>query len=160
MAFMCFKSFKWNAEGSPNPQSLMWLGLATPPMLRQTRPLELHLRQPWCKLKLCQAHLSGLIPKCMQDPTQNFHLVPIKNETKLIKTSSGCSIKQISSEIFMGSQNIVGNSAKYHCWKSSLEPVSDFSAIIFPHSLAFPLCYWNNKCPKFPLCKVWHTLHL
>lgn len=50
----------------------------------------------------------------MQDPTHNFHLVPIKNETKLIKTSSGCFIKQIASEIFSGSQSIVGNGAKYH----------------------------------------------
>lgn len=50
----------------------------------------------------------------MQDTTQNVQLVPIKNDTKLIKTSSDCSIKQISSDISTVFQNVVGNSTKYH----------------------------------------------
>lgn len=80
-------------------------------------PLSLHYQdRPRDASSVCQAHLSALIQRCVQDPAQNFHLVPIKKETKLIETSNGCSTKQISSEIFTGSQNIVGRSTKLHCW--------------------------------------------
>lgn len=80
-------------------------------------PLSLHCQdRSRDASSVCQAYLFALIPRCVQDPAQNFHLVPIKNEIKLIETSSECSTKQTSSEIFTGSHNIVGHSTKPHCW--------------------------------------------